>query len=156
MRVLAAPHKFQASDLGFGDLFVRPDDIKESQIISALQQVGARVCDNTIHEARASLLRGIIEAHRRAKLFQHPLVQARGDVIGSLLDNDLVLEARRSQSPNFAPPSRTAISENGEIYTQQTHLRFSEIIEPTLRALQETKGWNPDNGQRQAIAERFA
>jgi hypothetical protein len=200
VRDLAAPRKFQASDLGFGDLFIAayeailqvradadhvpgevldtvakdwsqkdrdaletmlavfvpPDDIKESQIISALQQVGARVCDNTIHEARASLLRGMIEAHKRAKLFHHPLMQARGDVIGSLLDNDLVLEARRSQLPSFAPHSRTAISEHPGIYTQQTHLRFSEIIKPTLKALHEAKGWNPDNGQRQAIAERFA
>lgn len=139
------------------EVFVRPDDVKETRIISALQRVGAPVCEGTIHEARASLLRGMIEAQRRAALFHHPLIQARGDAVGSLLDNDLVFEARRAQIPSFAPAvANASISGGVGVYVHQTDLKFSEIIGPTLKALQEKKGWNPDGGQRKAIAERFA
>ena len=63
------------------DVFVRPDEIKETRIVGALEHVGAPVCENTIYEARASLLRGMIEAQRCASLFHHPLMQARGDAV---------------------------------------------------------------------------
>ena len=47
---------------------------------------------------------------------------------------------------------------NGDcgFYFYQTDLKFSEVIWPIPKALQEKNGWNPDSGQRRAITDRFA
>ena len=144
---------------------MRPDDIKETRIVGALQQVGAPVCENTIHEARASLLRGMIEAQRRAALFHHPLMQARGDAVVGLLDDDLVFEARRSQLPSVtnlpnhavgepapAPPS----AEGNLFFARVTRVRFSEQIDELHDDLFDDRGWQPDDGKTRHMLEAFA
>jgi hypothetical protein len=41
-------------------------------------------------------------------------------------------------------------------FAKRSTLRFSEIIEATLESMRFESNWKPDNGQRRAIAERFA
>lgn len=75
---------------------ISPNAIQATRTICALQQMGASVCESAVHEVRECLLRGMIEAQRRVALFHHLLIQARGDAVACLLDNDLVFEARNS------------------------------------------------------------
>lgn len=147
------------------DVFVRPDEIKETRIVGALQHVGAPVCENTIHEARASLLRGMIEAQRRASLFHHPLMQARGDAVAGLLDDNLVFEARRSQLPNIAYPSNHTVgeqthtlpvSEGNLFFARVTKVRFSEQVDQLHDNLFADRGWQPDDGKTKHMLEAFA
>jgi len=146
-------------------VFVAPDDIKETRIIAALQQVGAPVCENTIHEARASLLGGMIEAQRRAALFHHPLMQARGDAVAGLLDDNLVFEARRSQLPHLAYPSNQTFGEQTRVlpalegnlfFTRVTKVRLSEQIDQLHDNLFTDRGWQPDDGKTKHLLEAFA
>jgi integrase len=146
-------------------VFVPPDDIKETRIVAALQQVGAPVCGDTIHEARASLLRGMIEAQRRAALFHHPLMQARGDAVAGLLDDNLVFEARRSQLPHLAYPSNQTFGEQTQVlsasegnlfFARVTKVRFSEQIDQLHDNLFTDRGWQPDDGKTKHMLEAFA
>ena len=146
-------------------VLIRPDAIHETRIVSALQRTGAPICESTVHEARASLLRGMIEAQRRAAFFHHPLIQARGDAVASLLDNDLVFEARRSQLPNLALPANQAISEHSPapplpeenlFFARVTKVRFSEQIDELHDDLFADRGWQPDSGKTRHMLEAFA
>lgn len=134
-----------------------PDEARASAGEAALRQIGAPVTESTVHEARANLLRGMMEAQRRAELFDHPLIAAVGDRFAALLDDKLVMEARRAQlaeaSPQVAP---TASPDGSSIYLNPSKKRFSEIIGLTLEALKANNKWKGDLRQRTAIAERFA
>jgi hypothetical protein len=147
------------------EVFVRPDDIKDTRITAALEQIGAPVGESTIHQGRGSLLRGMIEAHKRAELFHHPLIQATGDAISSLLDNNLVLEARRSQMPDLVPPSAITVSESHAVspvpegnlfFARVTETRFSEQIDELHDNLFTDRGWQPDQGKTRHMLEAFA
>jgi hypothetical protein len=147
------------------DVFVRPDDIKKTRIVGALQHVGAPVCENTIHEARASLLRGMIEAQRRATLFYHPPMQARGDAVAGLLDDNLVLEARRAQLPSVTNVSTHAVSEStpapppaegNPFFARVTSVRFSNQMDKLHDDLFDDRGWQPDDGKTRHMLEAFA
>lgn len=133
-----------------------PDEARAAAGEVALKEIGAPISDGTIHEARANMLRGMMEAHKRAELFQHPLIAAAGDPFAALLDDNLVFEARKAQLAAASAPAPSATSAAQSIYLTPSPKRFSEIIGPTLQALKKNKDWKDDLRQRTAIAERFA
>jgi hypothetical protein len=53
-----------------------PDETRASAGEAALRKIGAPITESTVHEARANLLRGMMEAQRRAELFDHSSAQA--------------------------------------------------------------------------------
>lgn len=134
-----------------------PDEARASAGMAALKEIGAPITDSTIHEARANLLRGMMEAHKRAELFDHPLIAAVGDRFAALLDDKLVAEVRRAQLSEASPKvTPNAPADGSSIYLNPSQKRFSEIIGPTLEALKAKHKWKGDLRQRTAIAERFA
>lgn len=134
-----------------------PDEARASAGEAALKEIGAPITETTIHEARANVLRGMMEAHKRAELFNHPLIAAVGDPFAALLDDGLVLEARRTQLAEAGRQvTSTAPAAASRIYLNPSEKRFSEIIGSTLQALKADNKWKGDLRQRTAIAERFA
>lgn len=59
--------------------FVTPAEINAARLEAALRKIGAPVSETTKHEARASLLRGMIEVQHRAELFHHSLIETSGN-----------------------------------------------------------------------------
>lgn len=91
--------------------FVPPDDIKEIRIIAALQQVGAPVCENTIHEARTSLLRGMMQTRpKNSGQALTPLLETGGDELEALLHGKLAQEVL-TNAPCVAAPKRKTVSD---------------------------------------------
>lgn len=123
---------------------------------AALRQIGAPVCDGTLQEARDAVLRGQIEAQRRAELFAHPLLSATGDAAYYLLDDDLVAEARSSLSPQVRDSESISPSSLGGIFAEASSTRFSEQIEALEQSMFDINEWQPDNGKTRQILEVFA
>ncbi len=164
------------------ELWITPMSVSRADAANALRELRAPVNHGTCRDARSQLLNGKAEAHARAALFDHPSVQATGRGALALLD-DLLIASLRCQSaeasfPHTSPkpdgispttqampvsptPQVADVSDQSSplenpVFLRTTSTRFSEIIEPTLNALEARKKWAPDNGQRKAIAERFA
>jgi hypothetical protein len=144
--------------------FVTPAEIDAARLEAALRKVGAPVSETTKHEARASLLRGMIEAQRRAELFHHPLIEASGDQLAGLLNDNLVMEARRSQlaavdAPPATGPASNQIAEQAStslLFARVTEIRFSEQIDELVEKMFEDNRWQPDAGRTKHMLEAFA
>lgn len=142
---------------------VSPMSVSRMDAKDALDQFKGSFSEGAIGEARAQILQGFAEAHDRAELLEHPEVQGTCRGVLALLDDEVVARAKSACSERRDDPPRL---QNGShpsgggapssAYATPTNLRFSEIIEATLDALQRRHNWTDDNGQRLAIAERFA
>lgn len=144
--------------------FVTPAEINAARLEAALRKVGAPVSETTKHEARASLLRGMIEAQRRAELFHHPLIEASGDQLAGLLDDSLVMEARRGQlsalhAPQVPTPASNQTAEQAPtslLFARVTEIRFSEQIDDLVGKMFADNKWKPDDGRTKHMLEAFA
>ena len=139
---------------------ITPAEISESRIDNALQDMGAPKTRETMHQARASLLRGMIEAQRRAELFDHPLIEARGDRISALLNEDLVMEARSGllQGARAAPMGSSAEAEasGNALFARTTDIRFSEQIDDLEEKMFADNNWQPDGNRTRHMLQAFA
>lgn len=133
-------------------LFVTPMSVSRTQALDALSELTAPINDGTTREARAQLLRGYAEAHRRASFLVRDEVKATGRGVMALLDDEVV--GRVSAGPIKTPSTPPNAEES--IYAFPSDLRFSEVMREALAELQEEKGWADDTGQREAVCERAA
>ncbi|TPG13633.1 hypothetical protein [Sphingomonas oligophenolica] len=145
-------------------LYITPMTVSRSDAVDALEALGTPINDATATEARWSLIRGRIEAQKRAPLVDHPLFADR-DVPGlRLLEDDLVQQARhvtplRPAAGNLAPALPTAepsSSAGNGYFARSTTIRFSDQIDAVLATMVLNKKYAPDNGQRRRILETFA
>jgi hypothetical protein len=148
-------------------ILITPRTINAGAAARALKEIDAPINDATVSEARAALLRGRIEAHRRAELVTHPILTATGDPAFHLLNDALVAEARRTQmvvqtTPASPPPASAPApvsvtpTTHNPLYASETTIRFSEQIDDLEKALFELNGWQPDNGKTRLMLESFA
>ena len=143
-------------------LLVTPMSVSRTMALDAVQESGSPVNEGTIQEARSQLLRGYAEAHVRASLFDHPLVKETGRGALALLDDELIAKvlSQSQSSASIQPPipevNNTQLHEQEEIcdpcplenpsFERRTSKQFSEIIQPTLSALQAQKNGRPKMG----------
>ena len=150
-------------------LIVRPMSVSRTDALEALQDLNGPLSEGAIREARAQILRGYSEAHLRSRLLNTDTVKASGRGVMALLDDALSAKAsiRNSSDQNIGhlknvepdPPKAEIQCEPyayDSIYARPSDLRFSEVIEPVLSALEAQRGWKKDNGQRLAVCERAA
>nr|WP_296721281.1 hypothetical protein [Erythrobacter sp.] len=142
-----------------------PDEARSSAGEAALREIGAPISESTIHQARANVLRGMMEAHKRAELFNHPLIAAVGDPFAALLDDSLVLEARRAQlaeagrQVTSTAPAADQIAEQAPtslLFARDTEIRFSEQIDDLVGKMFADNKWKPDDGRTKHMLEAFA
>ena len=149
-------------------LYITPMTVSRGDAVDALEALGTPVNDGTAAEARWNLIRGRIEAQKRAPLVDHPLFADRDVPALHLLDDDLVQQARRvapmrpvpvnaSPSPANAPAAgvQTAASGNG-YFARSTTIRFSEQLDDLLATMVLNKKYKPDSGQRRRVLQTFA
>ena len=153
------PDSWTASEKALLDkvlrLMVSPRSVTPDEAAAALGAIDAPLNDVTVRDARAHILRGYVEAHQRAELTQHPLIEAAGDPISRLLNDDLVLEARRAEYISTASNSKDA--ERGHhLFAHVTDIRFSEQIDELVEKIFADKGWQPDSGRTKHMLEAFA
>ncbi|WP_341858597.1 hypothetical protein WKH79_08465 [Qipengyuania sp. GPGPB31] len=148
-------------------MLVTPMSISRTEALEAVGDLGGPLNDGTAKEARAQLLRGHAEAHRRASLIDSDEVRSSGRGIVALLDDDIIGRAWSAQSKPGKPddcageavrPDAPSMTEpvQDSIYAFPSDLRFSEVMKDVLAELMEEKGWEKDNGQREAVCERAA
>lgn len=145
-------------------LYITPMTVSRSHAVDALEALGSPINDGTATEARWNLIRGRIEAQRRAPLVDHPLFADRDVPALHLLDDDLVQQARRvvpirpvSAGPAPGQPQGEPAASTGNGYfAKSTTIRFSEQLDEMLATMVLNKKYKPDNGQRRRILETFA
>ena len=150
-------------------ILVSPMSVSRTDALEALEELGGPINEGTIREARSHMLRGYAEAHRRAELLDSDPVRKSGRGVMALLDDVLIGEASSNQQPHppaeiyearavetCATPAVSNSTPDDSIYAKPSDLRFSEIIEPVLTALEQERGWKKDKGQRLAVCERAA
>lgn len=142
---------------------VTPMSVSRTDAKDALGEFAGPANEGAIREARSHILRGFAEAQDRAALISHPEVQRTCRGVLALLDDEVVARAKSEALAGQSDiPRLQAKGPEGDgaarssAYATSTDLRFSEIIATTLGALQRRHKWTQDNGQRLAIAERFA
>ena len=146
------------------EIMVTPMSVSLSDAKDALDELGISHNEAILDDARSQKLRGYAEAHDRAALLDHPVIKTSGRGVMALLDDDIISRALQqlSEKKTIDPsPGQAAANIGPEInlnnhYLMPSSLKFSEIIQPTLQALFIQNKWKPDNGQREAIAARFA
>ncbi|CAO1653109.1 DUF6538 domain-containing protein [Parasphingorhabdus sp. NYA22] len=146
------------------EIAVTPMSVSLSDAKDALDELGISHNQAILGDARYQKFRGYAEAHDRAALLDHSVIKTSGRGVMALLDDDIISRALQQLSENKTIDlslGQAAASIGPEIgrgnqYLNPSSLKFSEIIEPTLKALFIQKNWKPDRGQRNAIAERFA
>lgn len=145
-------------------LYITPMTVSRSDAVGALEVLGTPINDGTATEARWNLIRGRIEAQRRAPLVDHPLFADRDVPALHLLDDDLVQQARRVMPIRPVPvhpatvhrPAEPAASTDNGYFARSTTIRFSEQLDELLATMVLNKKYKPDNGQRRRILETFA
>ena len=145
-------------------LYITPMTVSRSDAVDALEALGAPVNDGTATEARWNLIRGRIEAQRRAPLVDHPLFAGRDVPALYILDDDLVEQARRvtPMRPVAVDPApcqaaaETAAPTNNGYFARSTTIRFSEQLDDMLATMILNKKYKPDNGQRRRVLQTFA
>jgi len=148
-------------------MLVTPMSVSRTEALEALDDLKAPINDGTAKEGRAQLLRGHAEAHRRASLIDSDTVKSSGRGVVALLDDDIIGRDWSAQNRQDKPgdcagealapdaPSMTSPVQDS-IYAFPSDLRFSEVMKNVLAKLMEEKGWEEDNGQREAVCERAA
>lgn len=138
-----------------------PQRTAGDEALVALEAVGAPTNVATVRDARVQILLGKAEAHARAALLMFPdVIAMAGDPVSRLLDDAAVTAFRRAErvtpseplSPAPPPPS----AESDSPYLSQDIRRFSEIIEPTIAAIQAAGDWNEDMAQRRRVLNAFS
>ena len=147
-------------------LYITPMIVSRSDAVDALEPFGTPINDGTVAEARWNLIRGRIEAQKRAPLVDHPLFSDRDVPALHLLDDDLVRQARRVTpiSVRLSPveqvqaqptPTPFAPADSG-YFVRPTAVRFSEQLDALLETMVLNKKYKPDSGQRRRVLETFA
>lgn len=145
-------------------LYITPMTVSRSDAVGALEPLGTPINNGTITEARWNLIRGRIEAQKRAPLVDHPLFADRDVPALHLLDDELVQQARRvtpmrpapvNPAPANPPHEPPSSSDNG-YFARSTTIRFSEQLDELLATMVLNKKYKPDRGQRQRVLETFA
>ena len=147
-------------------LFVTPGSVSRDEALQALGEFDCPLNDGTVSEARAHLLRGYAEAHHRAAMVDSDEVRSSGRGAMALLDDEIIgkVWAGRHQSRissisvagDLATASPASQTVDESIYAFPSDLRFSEVMKEVLAELEDEKGWEKDNGQREAVCERAA
>lgn len=143
-------------------LYITPMSVSRSDAVTALEALGTPVNDGTATEARWNLIRGRIEAHKRAPLVDHPLFADRDVPALHLLDDELVQQVRRvtpirpiSVEPAPVAEPMAASDDNG-YFARSTTIRFSDQLDDMLATMILNKKYKPDNGQRRRVLQTFA
>ncbi len=138
-------------------LLITPNIVNWRTVDRLLRGMNTPANDATRGEARSTLLRGKIEAQRRAELWNHPLLAATGDPAFYLLDDDWIARARMAPFLASAPaPSRTDESAAPPLFAQATNVRFSEQIDALLDSVFTANEWQPDGGKARLMLQTFA
>lgn len=144
------PESWSASERALLDkvmrLMVSPRSISTDETEAALQTIDAPVNETTVRDARLHIFRGFVEAQQRAELIQHPLIEAAGNPISALLDDGLVLEARRSKGDE----------DGNRFFARTTDVRFSEQIDELVDKVFADNEWQPDGNRTRHMFEAFA
>ncbi len=136
-------------------LMVSPKSVTPDEAAAALNAISAPANEVTIRDARAHLLRGYVEAHQRAELSQHPLIETAGDPISALLNDALVLEARRPNATTTGNCAPTVESGN-RFFARITDVRFSQQIDELVEKVFADNEWQPDGNRTKHMFETFA
>jgi len=138
-------------------LWVTPRTVGDHDARQALLSLGAPANAATAGEARAHLLRGRAEAHRRAALLEEqPVAFSASSVLG-LLDDARVAQARgvlnrpAAEALDFA-----SVPSSHPFFAEASNIRFSEQIQELHDAMFEDKGWQPDGGKTLHMLQVFA
>lgn len=147
-------------------LYITPMTVSRSNAADALAPLGTPINDGTLAEARWNIIRGRIEAHKRAPLVDHPLFADRDVPAFYLMDDDLVRQARRvtpiasrpTPVEQGAEPTASAASSPADsgYFIRTTSVRFSEQLDALLETMILNKKYKPDRGQRRRVLETFA
>lgn len=147
-------------------LYVTPMTVSRSNAADALAPLGTPINDGTLAEARWNIIRGRIEAHKRAPLVDHPLFADHDVPAAYLMDDDLVRQARRvtpiasrpTPVEQGAEPTASAAAPPADTgyFIGTTDVRFSEQLEEMLETMILNKKYKPDRGQRRRVLETFA
>ena len=148
-------------------LLVTPMSVSRTEALEALEGLGCPLNDGTAKEARAQLLRGHAEAHRRACFIDNDELQSSGRGVMALLDEDVIGRAWAAHNHGknrMGPAVNDKSAEKGStvkvakesIYAFPSDLRFSDVMNEVLAELQAENVWANDNGQRAAVCERAA
>lgn len=80
------------------------------------------------------MLRGYIEAHQRAELILHPLIQGAGDPISALLSDTVVCDAKR--------PKVEEIIQANLFFARVTDVRLSDQLDEVAKKCAPIMGGN--------------
>ncbi len=147
-------------------LYITPNTVSRSDVAAALGPLGTPINDGTVAEARWNIIRGRIEAHKRAPLVDHPLFAERDVPAHYLLDDDLVRQARQVTPITSRPAavedgaeplaSNASSPSDSGYFIKATTIRFSEQLEALLETMIVNKKYKPDHGQRRRVLQTFA
>ena len=145
-------------------LYITPMSVSRNDAVDALEPLGTPINDGTLTEARWNLIRGRIEAQKRAPLVDHPLFAGRDVPALHLLNDELVQQAwrvtpMRPVPATLAParsPAEPATSTDNRYFARSTTLRFSEQLDDLLATMVLNKKYKPDTGQRRHVLQTFA
>ncbi len=135
---------------------VGPQLSARSEAAEALKTIGAPVHVATIRDAGVQILLAKAEAQARARLMAHPLATAAGDSLSRLINDDAVAAIRSALNPTTHHATSAPAEMIDSPYLTTETRRFSEIIEPTIGAIQLSGDWNEDTGQRRTAMRAFA
>lgn len=131
---------------------VAPLTTARKEAAAALTLINAPINSATIRDGGVQILLAKAEAQARAGLMGHPSATLAGDHLIRLIDHDAVAAMRsESWSPTATPMPEATDSPYLSIDTR----RFSEVIEPTIAAIQRSGDWNEDVKQRRTAMRAF-
>lgn len=147
--------EFIACDL---DRLCAAKNITSAQVAERLEHIDAYPNPTTIEQGRMLILGARAEAHRRAALIEHPVIQDAPDPVQALLAIDPgQLERPATVS---APPVRSSKVPSDALpdcqFITYDSRRFSSVIEDLVAELKLEGQWSGDCRQQRAIQRRFA
>lgn len=134
---------------------IAPQLTAPSDAAEALTSIGAPANDATLRDGGLQILLGRAEAQARGRLITHPMAAFSGNPLSRLMDDDAVAAMRAAWSQT-TPRENSAPEAFESPYLTIDTRRFSEIIEPTIAAIQLSGDWNEDTGQRRTAMRASA
>ena len=129
-----------------------PHTTARKEAAAALTLINAPINSATIRDGGVQILLAKAEAQARTALMSHPSAMLAGDQLIRLTNHDAVAAMRsESRAPTIACVSEATDSPYLSLDTR----RFSEVIEPTIAAIQRSGDWNEDVKQRRTAMRAF-